>query len=464
MKYISTRGLSDPQSFSDVVMTGLASDGGLFLPSAFPDFSARLDELAKLPYADLAVVILTPFVDLELPVLRALVEKSYSTFSHPAITPTVRVGDLFVLELFHGPTLAFKDLALQWLGHLFEHLLKVRGGELNIVGATSGDTGSAAIQGVRGRPGIRIFIMHPRGKVSRTQELQMTSVLDDNVYNMSVAGTFDDCQSILKALFNDLAFKQHYHLGAINSINWARVLAQVVYYFRSAFEVMRETGSSVVDFSVPTGNFGDIFAGYVARRMGLPIRRLVLATNENDILARFFNTGFYAMGDVHATLSPSMDIQIASNFERYLYYLMGEDPAALRWQMDLFAKSGSLSLPFSTHTDSLFRAGTGNRAETLATIKSVYARDGYLLDPHSAVGVHVAGQYLDADVPMICLATAHPAKFGAAIQQALGEDIAHHPALDALEGLPTRKVELSASLAGIRNYVETTIRDGSRRA
>ncbi|MDE0839621.1 MAG: threonine synthase [Kiritimatiellae bacterium] len=462
MKYISTRGQTQPQTFSEVVMTGLAPDGGLFLPEHIPDFSTQCEALASLSYVDLAVTLLDPFVDLPRADLQGLVEKSYATFDVPDVTPTVRVGDMHVLELFHGPTLAFKDLALQLLGNIFSYLLERDGGELNIVGATSGDTGSAAIHGVRGRPGIRIFIMHPQGKVSRTQELQMTTVVDDNVYNLAVDGTFDDCQDILKSVFGDLDYKAKYHLGAINSINWARVLAQVVYYFHSAFAVMRETGAAEVDFSIPTGNFGDIFAGYIARRMGLPIGKLVLATNENDILARFFENGVYAKGDVHPTLSPSMDIQVASNFERYLYYRLDEDGDALRKMMQQFAETGSLALPHAPRDGDPFVSGSGDTAATLAVIKDTYETHGYLLDPHTAVGVHVAKRFQRDDVPMICLATAHPAKFGDAIVQALGEDLAHHPTLDALEGCPERKTALGATLAELRDVVADAIEHGRR--
>jgi threonine synthase len=457
MKYISTRGQTQPQTFSEVVMTGLAPDGGLFLPEHIPDFSTQCKALASLSYVDLAVTLLEPYVDLPRADLQRLVETSYATFDAPDITPTVRVGDMHVLELFHGPTLAFKDLALQLLGNIFAYLLERDGGELNIIGATSGDTGSAAIYGVRGRPGIRIFIMHPQGKVSRTQERQMTTVLDDNVYNLAVDGTFDDCQDILKDVFGDLDYKAKYHLGAINSINWARVLAQVVYYFHSAFAVMRETGATEVDFSIPTGNFGDIFAGYIARRMGLPIGKLVLATNENDILARFFENGVYAKGDVHPTLSPSMDIQVASNFERYLYYRLDEDGDALRTMMQQFSESGSMTLPHAQSDGDPFVSGTADTAATLGVIKETYETHGYLLDPHTAVGVHVAKRFRRDGVPMICLATAHPAKFGDAIVQALGEDRAHHPTLDALEGRPERKTALGATLAELRDFVADAI-------
>jgi len=362
-----------------------------------------------------------------------------------------------VLELFHGPTLAFKDVALQFLGNLFAHILTARGATMNILAATSGDTGSAAIYGVRGKPGIRIFVMHPEGRTSRTQALQMTSVLDANVHNLAVQGTFDDCQSILKAIFNDLPFKQDYHLGAVNSINWARVLAQIVYYFYGAFRVMDATGCARVRFTVPTGNFGDVFAGYLAARMGLPIDRLVLATNENDILYRFFTSGVYARGPVQPTLSPSMDIQVASNFERYLYYRTGGDVARVCRLMTTFRDAGQFTLPPAPDGDSLLVAGRGDSAATLRTIRACFERYGYLLDPHTAVGYHVADDHLDGAIPMICLATAHPAKFGDAIMEATGRDLAHHPLLDALDGAPTRCTTVPADVAAVRAFVSQVV-------
>ncbi len=319
MKYISTRGKIEPVGFKDAVMMGLATDGGLLLPERIPFIEKSvIDSWKGLSYRDLAFEVISLFAD-DIPQddLKKLVSRSYSTFDHTEITPTTRKDGVYILELFHGPTLAFKDVALQFLGNLFEYLLKERHQKMNIVGATSGDTGSAAIYGVRGKENIAIFILHPHGKTSPVQALQMTTVLDDNVHNIAVRGTFDDCQNMVKSLFSDLAFKEKYSLGAVNSINWARVLAQVVYYFYSYFRISEQTGREVI-FSVPTGNFGDIFAGYVAKRMGLPINKLLLATNENNILTRFINNGDYSLGTVVPTVSPSMDIQVASNFERYL--------------------------------------------------------------------------------------------------------------------------------------------------
>lgn len=451
-QYLSTRGQIDPVSFQDAVLMGLATDGGLLLPRAIPDLSGQLARLAALPYPELATQVMLPFVagSLTEAELRALVERSYATFRHPEVTPLVAAGPVHIMELFHGPTLAFKDVALQLLGNLFEHVLAKTGQKLNILGATSGDTGSAAIAGVRGRQGIHIFIMHPHGKVSPLQERQMTSVLDANVHNIAIEGTFDDGQHVLKEVFNDLSFKQEYALGAVNSVNWARVLAQIVYYFYAAFRLQATTGCAKIQVSVPTGNFGDVFAGYVAMRMGAPIARLILATNENDILARFFNTGVYARGEVFATSSPSMDIQVASNFERYLYYRVGEDAARLRGLMAEFAKTGRIALQPG---DTTIVAGSGNQAQTRATIATYYRDHGYLLDPHTAVGVVVAERFLDPATPTVCLATAHPAKFPATIQEAVGKDVAHHPILDALAGLPTRCTVLPATKAAVEQFM-----------
>jgi threonine synthase len=395
------------------------------------------------------------FVDVPDDVLRRLVDTSYAGFDHPEVAPLVEAGPVRVLELFHGPTLAFKDFALQFLSNFFEYHLAKVDGRLNILGATSGDTGSAAIHGAAGRDRMRIFIMHPKGRVSPLQEKQMTSVLASNVFNIALEGTFDDGQRIMKTLFEDVPFKEQHALGAINSVNWCRVMAQIVYYFYAGLRALRETGAAEVSFAVPTGNFGDVLAGYYAQRMGLPIRRLVLATNENDILARFFSTGTYAKGSVVPTLSPSMDIQVASNFERYLFDRLGRDGDALRAAMAGFAATGSLSVPVGADgvVDPLFAAGVGDTASTLATIRRYHADHGYLLDPHTAVGVHVAERFREDGVPMICLATAHPAKFPQAIAEAVGADVARHPRLEALRDSPTRCVTLPNDLEAIRTYV-----------
>lgn len=461
MNYISTRGGMSPIPFKSAVMTGLARDGGLLLPESFPSVASELPRWSSLSYTDLAFEVIRLFAD-DIPeaTLKDLINRSYATFNHPEVTPVKTVGDLHILELFHGPTLAFKDVALQFLGNLFESILAESNQKLNIVAATSGDTGSAAIHGVRGRRGIRIFVMHPAGRVSPVQELQMTSVLDDNVFNIALEGSFDDAQAIVKALFGDLNFRDTFHLGAVNSINWARVLAQVVYYFYSGLQVLKKTGAARVSFTVPTGNFGDIFAGYVAALMGLPVESLVLATNENDILSRFFNTGTYQKGSVVQTLSPSMDIQISSNFERWLYLHEQSNPEALKAHMTGFAQTGALSVPFSAEApiDRWIRAGSANTAQTLATIQSTYERFGYVLDPHTAVGVHVAESYRQPNTPMICLATAHPAKFAAAIEQATGRsDLATAPAIEALKNRPTRKTTLPNNTQTIAQFIQDSI-------
>lgn len=459
MKYISTRGEINPVSFREAVMMGLARDGGLLIPQEIPDVRDRLAGWKKLSFVDLAFEVMRLYSDIPENDLKMIVQRSYSKFDVKEITPVVPVNGVYILELFHGPTLAFKDVALQFLGNLFEYILKESKQELNILGATSGDTGSAAIQGVRGRDSLRIFVMHPHNRVSKIQEKQMTSVLDSNVYNIAIDGTFDDCQNIMKTIFCDLAFKDKYSLGSINSINWARVLAQIVYYFYSAFRVMEKSDAEKISFSVPTGNFGDIFAGYVAYRMGLPVGRLILATNENDILARFFNTGEYSLGKVVETLSPSMDIQVASNFERFLFYRLGGNAALLRKMMLSFAKSGILSVQKDEDgfIDRIILAGSATVAETLSTIRDFSRAYNYLLDPHTAVGVNVALRFKEEGEPMICLATAHPAKFSDAITKAVGRDIAHHPTIDALEGMPTKCESLPASIAAVREYIETRI-------
>lgn len=450
--YISTRGQTPPMGFQDAVLEGLAPDGGLLIPDRIPDVRDKLQYWSTLSYQDLTFEVLRLFTDLPASDLKALIARAYRSFTHPEIAPAWPVGPVWILELFHGPTLAFKDIALQFLGQFFEYALEKRGARLNILGATSGDTGSAAIHGVRGQPRINIFIMHPRGRVSPAQERQMTSVLDPNVFNLAVDGTFDDCQNLMKSIFRDVEFKRRYALGAINSVNWARVVTQIVYFFSSGLYVMAQTGAPRVSFSVPTGNFGDILAGWYAAQMGLPVGQLVLATNENDILARFFNTGVYSLGEVVPTLSPSMDIQVASNFERYVYYRMNRDAAALRNAMETFARTGSLTVRGS---DDLFRAGVGDTASVLDVIREFHASHRYLLDPHTAVGVHVARPHIREGEPMICLATAHPAKFSAAIERAVGRDIAHHPALDALANAPTRVTPVPNDERAIRDFVAT---------
>ena len=460
-RYRSTRGGIAPVGFTDAVMMGLADDGGLLLPEALPQVdAATLDAWRGLSYPDLACAVMAPFIGDAIPAddLKALVAASYATFDCADVVPVKPLGPegLYVAELFHGPTLAFKDVALQFLGNLFAWVLKRRGGTLNILGATSGDTGSAAIHGVRGKPGIEIFIMYPEGRVSPLQERQMATVPDANVHCLAIRGTFDDGQRVLKAVFNDLPFKQEFHLGAVNSVNWARILAQVVYYFWGAFRVQELAGTRApVQVCVPTGNFGDIFAGYVAQKMGAPVARLLLATNENDILSRFFNTGVYSVGTVHPTLSPSMDIQVASNFERYLFYRLGEDSAAVRRAMAEFAEKKSLAIPGA---DPDFAAGRGDTAMTLAAIREFWENHHYLLDPHGAVGVAVAQANPLPGAPTLCLETAHPGKFPAAVAQAIGDDApARHPALDRLLDLPLRKTLIDPELPAVEQFIRQAI-------
>ncbi|MBI2439780.1 MAG: threonine synthase [Lentisphaerae bacterium] len=459
MNYISTRGGTEAVDFQTTVMTGLARDGGLFLPESIPDIHAELSAWATLDYGALAFEIMRRYADLPASDLRTLISDSCAAFRHPQVAPVVAVDGVHILELFHGPTLAFKDIALQFLGRVFEYYLARSGRRLNILAATSGDTGSAAIAGVCGRAGIRIFVLYPHGRISPMQELQMTTVPDDNVFCLAVRGSFDDCQSIVKTIFRDLEFRDRYELGAVNSINWARLLAQIVYYFYGVFQVMARCGARAVQVAVPTGNFGDIFAGYLALRMGLPISRLILATNENDSLAKFFTSGLYRRGKVQATLSPSMDIQVASNFERYLYYRVDRNPREICRLMETFAQSGELRLNGigATGVDELIAAGSSATAEALAIIKEFYEQHGYLLDPHSAVGVSVGREFQKADEPTLALATAHPAKFAEAVRRATGRDLAHHPELDALVGKPQRRMILNADVEAVRAFLRERI-------
>jgi threonine synthase len=456
MKYISTRGGIAPISFREAAMMGLATDGGLLLPQHLPRLdAATAEEWRRLSYPELAFEILSRFItDIPAEDLRELITRSYGEFNHSEITPLVRQGKIHILELFHGPTLAFKDVALQFLGNFFEYQLKESGGRMNILGATSGDTGSAAIYGVRGKARINIFILHPHKRVSPVQELQMTTVTDPNVFNIAVQGTFDDGQAIVKNIFNDLDFKEKYHLGAVNSINWARIVAQVVYYVYAYFR----TGAKTVDFSVPTGNFGDIFAGFVARRL-LPdtaIRHLVLATNENDLLTRFVNQGDYSLAKVTHTSSPSMDIQVASNFERYLFYLYGEDAGKVKAAMAEFGRTGRLSFeePLRDRIQQEFKAKAVNETETAETIRSFQAENGYLLDPHTAVGVNAGLHFREEGVEMICLATAHPAKFGEAVTHATGKPPVMPESLAGLDKLESRCELLPAEVEAVKKFIE----------
>ncbi|MGE0621774.1 MAG: threonine synthase [Pseudomonadales bacterium] len=456
MRYISTRGRTEPMPFKDAVITGMAPDGGLLIPEALPDLRGRLNEFRGQPFVGFAQKLIALFAD-DIPVvtLDALIERAYATFDHPEVVPFRALKglagnhDVQVMELFHGPTLAFKDVALQFLGQLFEYILEERGEHLNILGATSGDTGSAAIAGVRGLPAVDVFIMFPEGRVSPLQERQMTTIPDTNVHCLAVEGSFDDCQSLMKTLFADADTKQTLSLGAVNSVNWARVLAQIVYYGYASLKFARP---DPVTFCVPTGNFGNVFAGYLAKRMGFPIDKLVIATNDNDILARFFETGEYRRGTVHHTSSPAMDIQVASNFERYLYYYFDEDPERLRAFMTEFADTGAASVGGRPETDE-FLATAVDEATVSRTIRDVYEHNGYVVDPHTAVGLAAAERFRVPGV-QICAATAHPAKFPESVNAAIGKDVAHHPTLDALKDLPTRKTRVPATTEAVRAFLD----------
>jgi threonine synthase len=453
MKYQSTRGGVSGLGFKEAVVMGLATDGGLLVPHKIPDVSHKLNGWTGLSFNELALNIMSEYIsDIPRADLEKIIEQSYSTFDVEKVTPVVEVGGLHVLELFHGPTLAFKDVALQFLGNVFEYILEKENRHLNILGATSGDTGSAAIEAVRGKPRINIFILFPEGKTSPVQEKQMTTVLDENVFNIGIEGNFDDCQNLIKSIFNDLPFKAEYQLGAVNSVNWARILAQVVYYFYAWYELDMPKS---LDVAVPTGNFGDIFAGYLARSMGLPINKLILATNSNDILSRFFNTGIYQRAEVHFTDSPAMDIQVSSNFERYLYYKLDESGEKVSDFFEKFLKEGTARLNFNTKSfDESFIAGSANDAETRDTIRRVYEENDYLVDPHTAVGIHVGSQHRTEGIPLLCLSTAHPAKFEDVIRRSIPEMVPHHPTLDALEGMPTKKENLDADIDQVKAFIK----------
>lgn len=423
MNYISTRAEAPTLGFADTILTGLARDGGLYVPEVWPQFSsAELEALAGKSYAEIAQSVLTPFLggEIDEATFSTMVEEAYASFHHEAVTPLVQVGaNTFVQELFHGPTLAFKDVAMQLLARLVDYVLETRGERITVVGATSGDTGGAAIEAFRGRDHSDIFILFPNGRVSDVQRWQMTGVKDANVHALAIDGNFDDCQALVKAMFNHHSFRDKSNLSGVNSINWGRIMAQIVYYFTAALSLGAPHRS--VSFTVPTGNFGDIFAGYAAKRMGLPIDRLVIATNSNDILARTMETGRYETAGVHATSSPSMDIQVSSNFERLLFEASGRDGEMVRSNLASLAQSGAFSLRDDVR-DAIaqdFDAGRADEAAVAATIQKTLANTGMLLDPHSAVGVHV-GEQIKGNAPMVVLATAHPAKFPDAVEAASG--------------------------------------------
>jgi threonine synthase len=424
MRYVSTRGEAPALGFSDTVLAGLARDGGLYIPDCWPEFSlSEIRAMRGLAYPDLAIRLLTPFLGDEIPeaVFATIVRETYATFRHEAICPLVQTGsNVFVLELFHGPTLAFKDVAMQLLARLMDHVLAERGQHATISAATSGDTGGAAIDAFAGRDRTDMFVLFPHQRVSPVQQRQMTTSTASNVHALAIEGNFDDCQGLVKDMFNDHGFRDRVSLSGVNSINWARIMAQIVYYFSSALSL--GAPDRPVSFTVPTGNFGDIFAGYAAKRMGLPIERLVIATNDNDILVRTLETGEYRMGGVVATTSPSMDIQVSSNFERLLFEASGRDPATVRRYMGSLKQSGAFTIEEAALASirAEFDAGRASMDEAAATIRATLAGSGYLLDPHTATGMHVANLHAAGDVPMIVLGTAHPAKFPSAVEEACG--------------------------------------------
>jgi threonine synthase len=485
MLYLSTRGHPDRKRFCEILLEGLAPDGGLYLPESYPQVdAATLTKWRGLPYADLAFEILSLYID-DIPPqdLRAICRKTYTkaVFGTDTITPLKKLDEgLYLQALSNGPTLAFKDMAMQLLGNLFEYELARRGEELNILGATSGDTGSAAEYAMRGKKGIRVFMTSPEGRMSPFQQAQMFSLQDANIHNLAIRGVFDECQDIVKAVSNDLAFKRRYRIGTVNSINWARLVAQVVYYFAGYFgatgshpgsphpnplpegEVRRGEGARQVSFAVPSGNFGNICAGHVARMMGLPIDRLVLATNENDVLDEFFRTGVYrvrAAADTHETSSPSMDISKASNFERFVFDLLERDATRVR---RLFGEEIAARGRFDLGEDPLFQqaaqrfgfvSGKSTHAERIATIRRTYERSGVMIDTHTADGVKVARENIDPAVPMIVLETALPVKFAAAIVEALGREPDRPAALQGLEKLPRRVTVLPADVQAVKDFI-----------
>ncbi|GLS43383.1 threonine synthase [Methylobacterium brachythecii] len=465
MLHVSTRGAAAPLSFSDALLAGLARDGGLYVPESWPQIAkAEIAALSGVRYADAAKRVLRPLIDGEIAdeALDSMIEDAYATFRHPAICPLTQLDDnLFLLELFHGPTLAFKDVAMQLLGRLMDHVLRQRGSRATIVGATSGDTGSAAVEAFKGLDQVDVFILFPHGRVSEVQRKQMTTVACPNVHAIAIDGTFDDCQNIVKSMFQHGDFAKDVHLSGVNSINWARVAAQAVYYFTSA--VSLGGPRRPVSFAVPTGNFGDILAGWVAKRMGLPIDRLMIGTNANDILARTLEHGAYELRGVQPTTSPSMDIQISSNFERLLFEALGRDSSSLGRLMDGLKQSGGFSLDpavLQTVRDE-FDATAVPEPEVVEEIAGTYRKTGVVLDPHSAIGVRAGRRLLQKDpaTPVVALATAHPAKFPDAVSLATG---AGRPALPPHLADLMDRPELVSNLANDQAAVERFIRERAR--
>ncbi|MDK9705291.1 MAG: threonine synthase [Sulfuritalea sp.] len=470
MKYISTRGGAQPQEFCDILLGGLAPDGGLYLPESYPQVADRLDEWRGLSYAELAFEILSLYItDIPPADLKAICDKTYTAQTYRWCRPgrsasdivplTSLEPDFHLLELSNGPTLAFKDMAMQLLGNLFEYVLDQRNETINILGATSGDTGSAAEYAMRGKHNVRVFMLSPEGKMSAFQRAQMYSLQDANIFNIAVRGMFDDAQDIVKAVSNDAGFKAKYKIGAVNSINWARVAAQIVYYFKGWFEATRSNGEKVA-FCVPSGNFGNICAGHIARMMGLPISRLVLATNENDVLDEFFRSGVYrprTTAETHVTSSPSMDISKASNFERFVFDLVGRDAATVRELWREVDAGGSFSLaggPFAAKVaDYGFVSGCSSHADRLATIRDVWERYGLMIDTHTADGIKVARERRVEGEAMVLLETAQPVKFAETIREALGRDPVRPVELEGLENLPQRVELVDAKVDQIKGII-----------
>jgi threonine synthase len=466
MLYLSTRGHADRKHFCEILLEGLAPDGGLYLPERYPRVdAATLARWRGLPYADLAFEILSLYIDDIPPAdLRALCRTTYTeqVFGTKAIVPLKPLEDgVFLEALSNGPTLAFKDMAMQLLGNLFEYELARRGEELNILGATSGDTGSAAEYAMRGKHGVRVFMTSPDGRMSPFQQAQMFSLQDANIHNLAIRGVFDDCQDIVKAVSNDLAFKRRYRIGTVNSINWARLLAQVVYYFAGYFQATRGEGEQL-SFAVPSGNFGNICAGHVARMMGLPIAQLVLATNENDVLDEFFRTGVYRVrssADTHETSSPSMDISKASNFERFVFDLLGRDAARVA---QLFGEDLARSGRFDLSADPAFAqarerygfvSGKSTHADRIATIRATWERCQVMIDTHTADALKVAREHRAAGTPMVVLETAQPIKFAASIVEALGREPERPAKFEGIERLPRRVTVLPADVQAVKNFI-----------
>ncbi|MEO1293691.1 MAG: threonine synthase [Pseudomonadota bacterium] len=460
MEYVSTRGTAPVLDFESAMLTGLARDGGLYVPRSWPTLSHEtIAGFAGQRYETVAEAVITPFLGgaFGQPTVARLIERAYAKFEHPARAPLAQIDvDTWVLELHRGGTLAFKDFAMKLIGQMFEETLTRRGERVTIVGATSGDTGSAAIEAFRGLDAVDVFILFPHGRVSEVQRRQMTTPREANVHALAIEGSFDDCQALVKAMFNDFAFRDAQKLAAVNSINWARVLAQVVYYFTAA--VALGAPHRPVAFSVPTGNFGDIFAGWVARQMGLPIDRLVIATNENDILHRCLTTGEYAVSTVKQTTAPSMDIQVSSNFERALFDAYDRDAGAITGLMNSLKQSGGFTLaePARAKLRAEFDSARVSEAETAETIRRVYGDSAYLLDTHTAIGVHAASQVARTDgVPMVCLGCAHAAKFPDAVEAACGVRPALPPALSDLYDRDERMTVLPNDLSAVESHIQS---------